>query len=112
VARSSNGRVTHFGCSTDYRITKTNNQEIYAVLKRGFTSKFGPPDAVRTIPVRTRAGIEYEAEEVWWKDKAGNVLNLYSMEDRIDRGGFFVISADEMEKAANEVKRRDESRKF
>lgn len=112
-------KLASFGCltgkSSDRRYptwTKVDNIEVHLDLKKGFTKKFGKPDSVTRIPVRTRNGVEYIKEEVIWKDRRGNVLNLYSMTDSIDEGMISLISSADLKRSETEISVEEAKKKF
>lgn len=106
------GIIENFGCSTGGTITEASNIEIHETLVKGFTSKFGSPDKVYTSSVKTLAGVEHQKNEVWWIDKKGNVLVLYSMGNKIDEGAVLVSSRSAIKKEMEATAKKDKERKF
>lgn len=103
-------RLGMMSCITGESYTKGTNLEIHEVLVNGFTKKFGPPESIKNTPVRTRMGVEYNSNEVTWKDKRGNVLIIKDLDGKIDKGSLMVLSADMwnsiLEQAKGEVRER------
>lgn len=108
----NSGILEMLSCMTGGNGTEASNIEIYDVLLKGFSGKFGAPTSTYTTPVRTRIGVEYQANEVWWIDKQGNGLILYSMQGKIDRGGLLLLSSTQLQKMKQDVEQKEKARKF
>jgi hypothetical protein len=96
--------------STGTRYTKASNTEVHSTLKAGFTKKFGKPNSVFTVPVRTGLGVKYEQEVVTWKDMKGNELILSSITDT-PNNGLIILRSSEYLKEEAEKKVANETRK-
>lgn len=106
------GMVQSLLCLTGGNRTQASNFEIHETLVKGFTAKFGLPDKNYTEPVRNRLGVEYKSNEVWWIDKQGNGLILYSIQGKVDEGALFINSAEKMQKIIQDAAQTEQSRKF
>lgn len=100
-----------FGCGTGDEFTEATNLEIHETLVKGFTKKFGKPDINVNTPVQTALG-KHQVNEVWWFDKKGNALTLYSMENRLDQGRVMMMSVEKMKKMRDEREQANRARKF
>jgi hypothetical protein len=108
----ADGKVADFACLTGGKYTKESNLEVHAVLVKGFTAKFGPPTSRYTDRRRNRLGTEFESEEVWWTDKVGTTLVLYSMQRQIDQGGLLLTTTASLLQAKEAAERKDKERRF
>lgn len=100
------GKLSEFNCFTgggSPRYTEASNIQVHLVLKEGFTKKLGKPSSVAQMPIRTRLGVEYTREVVFWVDQKGNAVKLYSMTDRVDKGTLLMQSAALLEKDRKSV---------
>lgn len=69
-----------------------SNVETHNILKRGFQEKFGTPYKDMDYVVKNKLGTEYKSNAVSWWDKAGNVLILKMMGDKLDQGNLTIQS--------------------
>ena len=102
-------KMQKFSCTTGYR---ESNIDIHNVLKRGFQEKFGSPFSDTNSLVRNGRGTEYNANDVMWMDKLGNVLLLKSIDDKIDKGSFTLFSSSLLKKNQEFNAQQDRARKF
>ncbi len=113
-----NGKLAALGCLTgkgskkNQTYTEASNSDIYRDLVVGFTKKFGKPDFVKSNPVRTRVGVEYEVSIATWIDKHGNKLLLYSMFDTVDMGLITLESSDFLRRETENRDANEARKKF
>lgn len=107
-----NNELEMLACMTGGKATTATNTEIHQTLVKGFTTKFGSPEKNYNETVRTRVGVEYQSNEVWWTDTKGNGLILYSIRNKIDEGGIMMYSDEIMQKMKSEAAQKEQSRKF
>jgi len=114
------GKVAHFLCSWNDTFEKTSdgniliydNIETYNIVLEGFSRKFGPPDKIEDIPVKTKLGVEYISQHATWIDEKGNILILKSRHGKVDEGWLDMFSADKVRELNKQNVERDQSREF
>lgn len=112
-----NGKLAHLSCTTGkgrggIAWTEASNTEVHADLAAGFTKKFGIPNAIDKMPMRTRMGVTYENNIIGWKDKRGNQLYLYPMADIVDQGLITLSSFEYLQQEAGSKAENEARKKF
>ena len=106
------GLLSQIICLTGKKYTSGSNYEIHDTLLKGFTTKFGAPSSTDNTPTRNRLGVSYPRSEIWWNDRQGNALILYSVQGKVDEGSMILLSASEVRAMKEEIAKKDAERKF
>lgn len=105
-------KLSSLGCITGKKYTQASNITVYMDLLNGFSKKFGKPDSISKIPVRTGFGVEHEVNIATWVDKRGNKLQLVSMLGVVTEGMIAFESAEYLSKEAAESAAAQSKKKF
>jgi hypothetical protein len=109
-------KLALFGCLTGEnggtKFTEASNIKIFSDLLVGFTKKFGKPDAIKKVPMRTRIGVEHENKIVSWRDSQGNTLRLDLMFGTVDQGILLMESSAEKKRDEKIEAEKEAKKKF
>lgn len=95
------------------RITVSLKQSSFDVLYTAFRERYGKPTSIETKTVKTQAGAEFNATDVFWKGRKLSI-RMYERMTRVDESYVSISDNAIMEKEmeAEKQKRSSEAQKF